>query len=567
MSTLLDEELLLSFHSTWANLQSDITDFYEALTKETLALAHSVASRISTIAQCYLDIQQEQKVLMDGLTNGVEEILDGLDEVFASKTSNTVHSGGDGLSPFIATAYRWLLDNVHNPYPSAQLKVSIAANFGCPQKSVDAWFISARRRIGWTSLCREQFRNCRADAVDAAYRALVRSDPSRPLPASVVQAFVVIKVNAEGLYSSTFSRSALAKDLDAVVKDLTSCDGQVWVQEKEKGTISRQKVRTQAYHNKQCFGSINSHLSSVSPPPVSAIPALVSSLSDESEDEEQLDVAPPLLAGHKRRTSSLDRECPVHSEQPKKRLCGNLTPMNEGVEASNSNPLEISPRVIVPRCRKRRLSEVDQQNLPKRPRGLPAAPRLQTVSDPLPRSAAFGESLVDNWFQTHFTTLFDLPAPVNCSDLDSSGQWEVELFNGYSIPPMFGKSNPLHFSSQSSTSLSSLKTSPGDTDLSGLDDLLLSFVTEMPGNSAAGTTSPISLPEDGSEVLSKPTQMSNLPLLDDWMTLFASPSPTFNDTPRCSVAAGYSFHEATSIIPTFPESVFSRPLEPANIIY
>lgn len=95
LSALLDEELLPCFYSTWANLQSDITDFREALTKETSALAHSVASRVSTIAQCYLDIQQEQKLLMDGLVNGVEEILDGLDEGFASKTSNTAHLGGD----------------------------------------------------------------------------------------------------------------------------------------------------------------------------------------------------------------------------------------------------------------------------------------------------------------------------------------------------------------------------------------------------------------------------------------------------------------------------------------
>lgn len=250
---------------------------------------------------------------------------------------------------------------------------------------------------------------------------------------------------------------------------------------------------------------------------------------------------------------------------------------------SNSNPLETSSHVIFPRSRKRRLSEVNQQTLPKRPRGLPAAPRLQAVSDPLPRSAASDESLVDNWFQTHFTTLFDLPAPVNCSDLDSSAQWEVELFDGYSIPPesntlhckhsLLSSSNP-HFlpcqlvSSQSSASLSSLTTSPtDDTDLSGLDDLLFSFVTEMPGNSTAGTTPPISRPEDGTEVLSEPTQMSNLPLLDDWMTLFASSSPIFNDIPRCSVTAGYSFHEAAHIIPTLPEGVFSSPSEPTNIIY
>lgn len=224
------------------------------------------------------------------------------------------------LTPFIASAYSWLLDNVHNPYPSAQLKASIAENCGCSQNSVNTWFISARRRIGWTSLCREQFRNCRADATDAAYRALVRSDSSRPLPASVVQAFVAIKVNAEELYSSTFAQSALAKDLDAVVKDLSACDGQILVEENLDGTLSK-KSKTQACHKKQRLGSIDFHVSSVSPspPPASAIPALVSSLSDESEDEEQLDVAPPLLAGRKRSASNLDQECPTRLEQSRKR--------------------------------------------------------------------------------------------------------------------------------------------------------------------------------------------------------------------------------------------------------
>lgn len=117
LSALLDEELLPYFYSTWANLQSDITDFHDALTEGTLALAHSVASRISTTAQCYLDIQQEQRLLMDELTNGVEEILDGLDEVFASKTSNTAHLGGDGSVSAIPYCNMVLNDMVFTVFP------------------------------------------------------------------------------------------------------------------------------------------------------------------------------------------------------------------------------------------------------------------------------------------------------------------------------------------------------------------------------------------------------------------------------------------------------------------
>ena len=111
----------------------------------------------------------------------------------------------------------------------------------------------------------------------------------------------------------------------------------------------------------------------------------------------------------------------------------------EEARVSNSNP----EYAILPRSRRRRLSEINQQTLPKRPRGLPAASRLQAVSDPLPRTTAPGEG-IDNWFQTNFTTLFDFPAPVNCLDFDSSALWEVNLFDGYSLPPAVGKGDPSH---------------------------------------------------------------------------------------------------------------------------
>ena len=81
---------------------------------------------------------------------------------------------------------------------------------------------------------------------------------------------------------------------------------------------------------------------------------------------------------------------------------------------------------------------------PKCPRGLHATPRLHAVSDPLPVSSsydAFPQTDVDDWFNTNFTSLFDVPTAVEASELDLSLQWEVELFSDYSIPP-----NPARFS-------------------------------------------------------------------------------------------------------------------------
>nr|AAB22022.1 A42 mating-type factor beta 4-1 gene product [Coprinus cinereus, Peptide Partial, 44 aa] [Coprinopsis cinerea] len=43
----------------------------------------------------------------------------------------------------------WLKDNWYNPYPSPQVRSSIAKQTGASRKDIDAWFIDARKRIGW----------------------------------------------------------------------------------------------------------------------------------------------------------------------------------------------------------------------------------------------------------------------------------------------------------------------------------------------------------------------------------------------------------------------------------
>lgn len=70
--------------------------------------------------------------------------------------------------------------------------------------------------------------------IDAAYRALVEEDPRRMLSPELRHSFIAMKVVAEGLYSSILTRSTLAGDLDAVVKDMVK---------EEKESVEAKKCR------------------------------------------------------------------------------------------------------------------------------------------------------------------------------------------------------------------------------------------------------------------------------------------------------------------------------------
>jgi hypothetical protein len=233
-------KMIASWHQTWSALPNDLFSNGTAC-NETSSLVHFVASRISNIASCYLDVKHEEESFASQLSIDCDAMLHQMNALNLNAQSKSLHpdsatrppaspptptqNAESSSSPCLPPAYRWLLDNLHNPYPSAEVKARIAAASSCQVSSVNSWFINARRRIGWTTLCRERFSNCRADMIDAAYRALVEEDLQRALSPELRHSFVAMKVAAEGLYSSTpFTRSTLAGDLDAIVKDMTQGD-------------------------------------------------------------------------------------------------------------------------------------------------------------------------------------------------------------------------------------------------------------------------------------------------------------------------------------------------------
>ncbi|KIJ08122.1 hypothetical protein PAXINDRAFT_102675 [Paxillus involutus ATCC 200175] len=576
LSVLADgQETLTSYDQSWSALLDDLStaSLSGTASDETLSLAHLVAFRISKIASCFLDVTHEQEASTAQLHNDWDTIFQQMDVLDLNSQVVSLHPNGDlpcraktgippsdsSFPPFLASAYRWLLDNLHNPYPTPAVKAQLAATSSCQIASINSWFISVRRRMGWTALCRDCFSNCRADIIDAAYRALVKEDPHRRLSPEVIHSFMEMKVAAEGLYSSSFSRSALAGDLDAVVKDMTEEDKKIVEDEKcrrvEEAKLAKSRDKEmrrgqRAFTRELCKSIPDSYPSPDRSRTSSPVPALDESLTDESEVEEG--VFPPVVAGRKRRSSSVE---PANepfftiASRPVKRLrsgasvasspafqtCLPSPPssVNSAEDSSdNDSPASAihTPSAAPPTTqnhthttvsRRRRLSDADPCGLPKRPRGSITGPRLHAVSDPLPRSQAESEYSVDEWFNTNFDALFALPPPVDAAEPDISAQWEVELFSDYSIPQDLQK--------RTSKSLSPAQDSqtPASTDLAMLESLLQSIESGgfvAPSETVISTSVPFitSLADSTCHDVSL---SSDPPPSIDWTTLLYSTEP------------------------------------------
>ncbi|KAI6136318.1 hypothetical protein F5141DRAFT_1073813 [Pisolithus sp. B1] len=455
LSALSGEEDLAIYHTELTILLDTISRSTSTtcLDTSTTALARNVAVRIASITDCLVDIKHESHGLSDGLHSGWRDILA---KHFSADTSRTSHSQQitDDMSPshpdYLSSTYKWLLANLHNPYPTVEVKEDIASRAGCSVAAINSWFISVRKRIGWTAICRDHFRNCRADAVDAAYRALVREDPCQALSSEIAQAFLAMKMTAEGLYSSTFAKCPFPIDPDGVAKVVTESDGLLAdnskdLQEPEQLVDGGKDLFDRSARRASYSTTANPlHPPFHSPSPV---PTLESSLSSESEDEDN--VNPPIVAGRKR-TGPSDEPDLIYGSvcMPKRRRVRATSDRNTKVSSceilSVTKPLgndslptssEASSQVISPPHHplKRRLSDAGGQFYSKRAQGAPSVPRVQAVSDPLPKSSAT-ELSVNEWFNINFPDIFNVPPPADVDELDPSALWQVELFSDYRIP-------------------------------------------------------------------------------------------------------------------------------------
>lgn len=205
-----DDQLLADFAEHWQTLLSEWESLRLEADRDTRQLVGAVAARIEELSGDIYLVKSRTLSLED-------DLLSSLEDVFASLTLEdcvVVHTDPPPEAASITQSQpsdhhtispsQWLLCNLHNPYPLPHIKFSIRA---AGSKHVKDWFAKARQRIGWTRLLRDRFAGCRSLAIDAAFRAFVRDDPTNPLDMDLKTAFLAIKSHAELVYGDEDTQS------------------------------------------------------------------------------------------------------------------------------------------------------------------------------------------------------------------------------------------------------------------------------------------------------------------------------------------------------------------------
>ncbi|KAF8898999.1 hypothetical protein BD779DRAFT_1486558 [Infundibulicybe gibba] len=418
-----DYYTLQAFDVSWRKLLDDIESAKGAglIEEATMSLAHSIAEGVQIIADQFVDMQKQT----DSLT---AQLLDEVDSLFSQislEESNGNYrpvstSGPLHTSPsYLGLSRQWLLHNLHNPYPSKEIRSQISCKTGHMRKDIDAWFVEARKRIGWTSLRKTHFNNKRADIIDAATRFFVQSDPKRPLLPGLDVAFANIQGTAFELYSSRSSEKSLASGLGAVVVDMTP---------QLKPPAARRKIDIQQK-------KINLHMSST-PRAVSQHP---------SNPPPDLPVVGPggrgisaqFAAEQPQELTSFRNEIDIAEPG---RSPGKPIPQSPAVQLEHKglSGLEtVQPHASTMKFtkRKRCLSESDTSPQPKRPCNHPTGPRSRITSSPFPFPIMNAEAAVDEWLQLGGAGI-DIPNAVT-EPPDSSEPLEISLFDFSTMLPEY----------------------------------------------------------------------------------------------------------------------------------
>nr|AGS09346.1 b1 homeodomain mating type protein [Heterobasidion parviporum] len=429
-------DALVSFQKEWSRLIDDFD--YEAklrtIDEATMTMADTTAFIIATVSKSFLDLDSTTNDARCLFKETVQGILKDVDS-----TSHTHDS-----IPF-QSAHQWLMHNLHNPYPSLAIKHELANSSDASLESINEWFQNTREQIGWTTLARHHFQGHRSAIVDAAWRAFVEPDPHRPLPPNLQHAFSIVKENLANLLFDASSHKDVdqshVEGLSPEIKDGAE------VHDELMGELQRGA-------RKDCRADLDGDLQMTRSSPNPRTLHLLE--LDRSEEEEEDMTPPPPIAGCKRRADTDLEACdssrsPMETRyrSPKRqrseppsasnqvRPSTVLTLTGTGVQASNvesalpsfirSTPSFTSmlpndffttaspslpsipttesssqPLAAVPISRKRRLSHVDCDVIPKRPRHICNGHRTQTVSNPLPlgpNEIAQDTTLLESWYQ------------------------------------------------------------------------------------------------------------------------------------------------------------------------
>lgn len=218
-----DSAALEAFSTNWSVLCDDFERVADSVDPSLAILVHSIASKLPILCDTLVELSEETREMTQEYVEEVDSLLANLSindlahtlpessQPLASTRRLSQHPRREqaDISPptLIAPAYNWLLLNLHNPYPSAAVKKSFVGRMSrITSRTIDDWFKSLRRHIGWVSLCKRHFRGSRSLAIIAAERMFSDAGHDVDLPFELAADFLDMKSKLENMYVSEASR-------------------------------------------------------------------------------------------------------------------------------------------------------------------------------------------------------------------------------------------------------------------------------------------------------------------------------------------------------------------------
>ncbi|KAH8099336.1 hypothetical protein BXZ70DRAFT_1009150 [Cristinia sonorae] len=398
-----------SFSSEWRSLYHDVAEVvhHSALNDADVALIQSTANLVSVLGHTFLDIEKETESLTSKFVVDLEAKFVHLSiEDYATPshdqaphfTTRQKRIPSRTFPTYNGPAYSWILEHIHDPYPSLEVKRRLSRKSGVATYIVGDWFKDVRRRIGWVSLCKTHFQGSRALAVEAASRFFTKSDAAFSLAPHIAASFQDMQARLKALFAP-----------DEGNDDDNLSFSQELPTHSPIATVS-------GLHMWQRSPSIG-------PSSPSSTPSLVFTSGDESDDSipEIFQQISPLKLN--KRKSSIPQTDDISS----KRRRSEVSRDPYAAITSTFIPLDIEIPAVPCVSRKRRFSDAAAEwctdehppltralpkrklsiSLPSTTRPKQATPRRQVVSDPLPQ-----------WFQNTFD-IPDLP-PMESVELYSA---------------------------------------------------------------------------------------------------------------------------------------------------
>jgi len=294
-----DEKSLKFFSQEWSQLAQDIASVKVAghLDDDTALLLSQASRAVENIADCMLE---SGAILQETQTHSISDFIQDVPSdppsitlphpqaiapyhlLFSNHPSSTIPSILGQQKLLDSFAYCWLMQNIHNPYPSSVQTRIISDVSGASTAQVELWFQEIRDAIGWSKLSHSLFAGSVNATVAAARRVYLERD--RDISFDIVFAFTTVKALAETHFSE-----------------------QPALQGKNAKTASAQAIPTviiDQYHHMGPFTdeSIIEPEGIIVPPQVDPPAPLdpFSDLSDSDENEEEDTTPPPPIAGCKR---------------------------------------------------------------------------------------------------------------------------------------------------------------------------------------------------------------------------------------------------------------------------